>query len=202
MDYRVNVPEGESGGWAVQRFKIEDDMRLWRLKMDGRDGGMKAGQIYTRLIRTDTRWANPMMSDTPMEVRDHLYAIGHMAGRVLINGLGIGMVLKAALARPSVTHIDVVEIDEDIINLVWPTYADDPRATLHHDDALTIKWPTGTRWDVAWHDIWPTICTDNIETMSKLHRRYGRRTNWQGSWQRGEIQYYARRDRDAPRNRS
>lgn len=56
------------------------------------------------------------------------------------------------------------------------------------DGMLTIKWPTGTYWDVAWYDIWPEITSDNLEGMKRLHRSYGRRVGWQGSWARSLIE--------------
>jgi hypothetical protein len=67
------------------------------------------------------------------------------------------------------------------------------RLTIHHGDALTYKWPVGTRWTVAWHDIWDTICEDNLPDMNRLHRRFGRRVDWQGSWCRDLIETERRR---------
>lgn len=181
-DHKVAVPEGRKGPWYVERFTVEQDSpgRL-RYAMHGRD--VPPG-TYTRLMR-DGSWNEIMMSDTPMEMRDQfsaIFEIKQRGGRVLLNGLGLGMVLKAALASPQVTHVDVVEIEQDIIDLVWPTYAVDARAQVHHADAYTIEWQKDARWTVAWHDIWPTLCTDNLPLMAKLHRKYGRRVDWQGSW--------------------
>lgn len=39
--------------------------------------------------------------------------------------------------------------------------------------------------------IWDSLCADNLEEMTKLKRRFGRRTDWQGCW--GE--YQCRRDK-------
>jgi hypothetical protein len=54
-------------------------------------------------------------------------------------------------------------------------------------DALTMKWPPHTRWNIAWHDIWPSISRDNLPEMKYLHRSYGHRVLWQGSWSRELI---------------
>jgi spermidine synthase len=128
------------------------------------------------------------MSDTPAEKADHYEAV-HMienlpAKRVLINGLGLGMVLKAALSFDHVEHVDVVEIDQRVIDLVGPHYLKDPRVTIIHEDALkqTKKWPKGTRWDVVWSDIWPDINTDDLADHTTFGYAYGRRSQWQGSW--------------------
>jgi hypothetical protein len=82
-----------------------------------------------------------------------------------------------------------------VIALVGPHYARDPRVTIHHADAYTIRWPVGIRWDVAWHDIWADMCEDNLPGMATLHRRYGRRVEWQGSWGRERILADRRRSR-------
>jgi spermidine synthase len=178
----VTVPEGSIGTLRVERFTIERDDFGNFLQ------GMKHGRstrpgTYTALKDGGRIW----MSDTDAEKRDHMEAIHQIrswqAKRVLINGLGLGMVLAAALTFEHVEHVDVVEIDERVIELVGPHYAG-PRVTIHHADAYeqAKKWPAGTRWDVAWHDIWPHLCTDNLPQMARLHRSYGRRVDWQGSW--------------------
>lgn len=43
--------------------------------------------------------------------------------------------------------------------------------------------------------IWPEIVTTNLPEMTRLHRKYGRRVGWQGSWCREQLQYYARQER-------
>lgn len=138
-----------------------------------------------------------MMSDTPDEANDHAEVI-HMAwqwgGRVLIHGLGLGCVLSAVLASPHVTHVDVVEINEDVIALVGPYFqssVDEGRLTIHHDNCATKRWTPGTRWSIVWHDIWSQISEDNLLDDSEaewgisyatMHRKFGGRCIWQGSW--------------------
>lgn len=192
--FKVDIPEGKSGEWAIEKFTVEDSFQLMR--MMGR--APKVGETYTRLMR-DKSYDGPMMSDTPAEINDlwepYLWFKEDWVSHVLINGLGLGVVLKMALSQPHIQHIDVVEIDPDIIKLVAPSYPDS-RVHIHEADALTIQWPKGYGWSVAWHDIWSGICTDNLETMGTLHRRYGRRTQRQGSWQREYLQYKRRQERD------
>jgi hypothetical protein len=178
--YKVEVPEGASGMWRVERFEVsETDAAFSRIRAaaTGRERAVPAG-VYTRLMRGPVL----VMSDTPAEIRDHLEAIRRASGRVLIHGLGLGMVLKAVLAKPEVTRVDVVEKSEDVIRLVVPTYEVDPRLHIHHGDAFTFRFPPTERFDVVWHDVWDSICADNLPEMATLHRRYGRRTHWQGSW--------------------
>ncbi len=175
--YKVDVPEGKSGEWKVEKFTVtENDMRGISYALHGRP--VPAG-TYTRLMR-DGAW-DPMMSDTPAEILDHLDFIYEAKGRCLLNGLGLGVVLKALLAKPEVTQVDVVEIEQDVIKLVAPSY-NDPRVHIYNADAYTIVWDKTDRWTVAWHDIWANLCSDNLEEMTRLHRKYGHKVEWQGSW--------------------
>jgi hypothetical protein len=191
---KVDLKDGEVRGAVIDHFDVKErDITAIGYALHGRP--VPAG-TYTRLVVDGQLW----MTDTQAEIIDHYAVMKRMqraeTKRVLINGLGIGMILHAALANPSLEHIDVVELDARIIELVGSQYTD-PRLTIHHDDAYTIKWPPNTRWDVAWHDIWPTICGDNAEGMARLNRRYSRRVGWQGCWCEDEIKRINRRDRNA-----
>lgn len=183
-DMRVELPDIDAEGVVVRRFDItpEESKRTRLMAVMGGGRGFAPAGSYTRLNVDGRLW----MSDTPDEMRDHAEAYWEAqrrGGRVLINGLGLGMVVGAMLRLPQVEHIDVVELDERVARLIGEHYAGD-RVTVHHADAYDIQWPTGTRWTVAWHDIWPTITGENLAGMHRLHRKYGRRTDWQGSWAR------------------
>jgi hypothetical protein len=194
-DYKVDVPEGECDGAVVKRFEVtRESLENLRLSFAGR--GCIPG-TYTQLTVDGVLW----MSDTTAEIRDHLTPIlqarrDREARRVLINGLGLGMVLKAILAVPWIEHVDVVEIDKRVISLVGPTYTADPRVNIIEADAYAQAkaWPPGTRWDLAWHDIWTDPSTDTLDDMTRLHRSYGRRVRWQGSWGREMLLRQRRHD--------
>lgn len=166
----------------------EDDARIERLRaaIGGHGRGMFRPGTVKQLVVDDIMW----MSDTPDERHDHVDAVWQAqrrGGRVLVNGLGLGMVIGALTRIDAVEHVDVVELDGRIIEAIGPHYASD-RVTIHHADALEMRWPAGTRWSVAWHDIWPTITPENLPSMARLHRMYGRRADWQGSWARYECE--------------
>lgn len=185
----VEIPEGKKGNWTVAKFEVgENDIGALREALAGRP--IPPG-TYTRLTHNNT----VVMSDTPAERWDHYGFVRAAKEHVLINGLGIGMCLKAALAKPEVTRATVIEIDQDVIDLVGPSYSDDLRVDIVCMSAFDYKPPKGTRYGAVWHDIWPHICTDNLPEMHRLHRKYGRRTNWQGSWCRERCEYHARQDR-------
>lgn len=123
-----------------------------------------------------------VMEDSRRELARHLPILLRGTGRILVSGLGLGCVVRGLLSKPEVTHVDVVELDRTILELVGPEFAENPRVSLHHGDALTVAWSSGTRWDYAWHDIW-----SEEESLSLLHAhllaRYDGMVEHQGAWQ-------------------
>ena len=207
MDLKVSVPEGKSanGRVIVQKFDVskqQSQNTLMRQLAQGRSRGYVPEGRYTRLIVDGDLW----MSDTRDEQTDHYPAISafkrcNNGARVLITGLGIGMVLGAALRMPNIAHVDVVEIDPDVIKVVAPHYR--RMALLNHKGLHIIQgdamerskvFGNGDTWDAAWHDIWPTISSENLESMTTMTRRYMRKTQWQGFWCRDECRRLRRRE--------
>lgn len=196
-DWKVSVPEGKSGLWSVECFEVtEADSRFDALRAINPSsfGRFTPAGHYTRLMRGGT----VVMSDTPDEIRDHSYFVRRAQGRVLIAGLGLGVVLKALLAKPEVSSVDVVEQSEDVVKLVWPTYQADQRARLIQADILEWQPEKGQKWDHAWWDIWDNICSDNLKDMTKLNRRFARRVPNKGAWAQGQCQAARDRWRDSP----
>ena len=181
--YKVDVPEGRIGDWAVERFEItEDGAKFHNLRATIHGFGYRSVRPgnYTRL----THNGNIVMSDTRAEICDHLEIIRKAKGNVLLNGLGLGLVLRACLLKPEVNYITVIEIAPEVIGLIEPHLRKQfgNRFTIHEADAVTWKAPKNFRWDVVWHDIFDAICIDNLPTMTKLKRRYGNRCDWQECW--------------------
>lgn len=180
---KVSVPEGAAGSWCVERFTVtEKDVEIANMRAMFKPGGwrrMIPAGTYTRL----RCGGQLVMTDTPAEMYEHSEPVFHAEGDVLLNGLGLGVVLKALLNKESVSSVTVVEKSEDVLSLVAPSY-ELPNVTFVHADAREWRPKTGVRYSVAWHDIWNDICSDNLPEMIALHRAYGRRCNWQGSWSR------------------
>lgn len=187
--YKVDVPEAEKGGWAIQRYTVSQaDAELDALRGLMRDGRFVSAGTYTRLIQNDgTIW----MSDTPDEIRDHWPIFNNGAGVVLLHGLGLGVTLQALLRKDTVYHVTVIEIEQAVIDLVEPHYRERfPGRSFEiiHADALTWQPPKGVQYNAVWHDIWPDLSMANLPEMHRLHRRYGRRSHWQASWGRAYLE--------------
>lgn len=123
-----------------------------------------------------------VMEDSRRELLQHAPIWNVARGRVLVTGLGLGCVVRGLLASDHVTRVDVVELDSEILDVVGPEFAGEPRVELHHGDALKVKWPATTRWDFAWHDLW----TDGPVHLQNLHvqllKKYRKHVPRQGAW--------------------
>lgn len=177
MDTTVDVLDGVSGDWRVETFEVEKPSVYLLIK-----GRPITPGIYKRLMYK----SQVVMSNTPAEIRDFMSFVWRAKGNVLINGLGLGVVLKAILQKSDVESVTVIELSEDVIKLVAPYFAD-PRVTIVQADAMTWKPPKDIRYNAVWHDIWTYVCEDNLDDMKILHRRYGRKCDWQASWCRDQL---------------
>lgn len=107
-------------------------------------------------------------------------------GRVLIAGLGLGMVPYHLAQLSRVDQIDIVEINPDVIQLVHPRISHPKiriqqcgieefgRAELDKPKADRLKW------DVIYFDIWPTITYDDQPQITRLKRMFRPLLNREG----------------------
>ena len=122
-----------------------------------------------------------VMDDSHTELSRHLPIWLHAWGNILVTGLGLGCVVRGLLANPKVEHVDVVEIDKDILAMVGPDFASQERVTLHHGDALTFPLPSRLTWDYAWHDL---FCKEgHLQILhARVLLRYQDVCRHQGAW--------------------
>jgi spermidine synthase len=175
-----HIPEIKFGLWSFWRVAAPGAgvQEIW-----GVDNLAILGRISWLTVHQDEY--EIVMEDSNPELRRHLPIFRHGRGRVLVSGLGLGCVVRGLLAKPEVEHIDVVEIDREIIDHFGAEFAGDSRVTVHYGDALKYRWPRGTRWDVAWHDI---VCVKGDGLLFqhlRLVRRFYGRCKKQGWWGTG-----------------
>lgn len=181
----IPVADARSGDWAVESFEMsERQSRFTKLRASlGHTLEYCPPGKYKRLVRGRTI----VMSNTPMELLTNQPIIRAAKGRVLINGLGLGMVLVAILKKKSVKEVRVIEKSEDVIKIVGPAFTADPRVQIIQGDAFKYDLNPGESFDCVWHDIWDAICGDNLAEMKKLEARYAGRCFWQDSWGKREC---------------
>lgn len=169
----VRVKPGVSEHFQIDEFTVDCEYaRAFNLReMWNRTRRFIKPGTYTRL-RGDGRGV--IMSNTPAEIDDHREAVNLAHGDVFIAGLGLGMVLEAMLSKADVYSITVLEIEPEIIGLVAPYYADEPKVSILCGDARepSAVLPDGKRFDFLYFDIWDTICGDNYGEMKDLNRLY------------------------------
>ena len=144
--------------------------------------------------------------DTPDERRDALPFIYRVEQEkpetVLVNGLGLGSIIGGLAHVPSVTTISSARSTRTSSPSSARTSNGSAGSTgsSSASDRVTPSPPTstwgkGTRWDAAWHDIWPTISGDDYEEHKRMRRLYGRRVGFQEVWQGDEVRRLARQER-------
>lgn len=205
---------GKCGDASVTHFTVtEKDADSFNLSLIF-SAGSRGQQIdpgkYVRLHVGGSTVDNLMMSDTPMERRSNWEIRRAAHGRVLIAGLGIGMILHPILdpkrtsrrfnaweQLPSVEHVTVIENNLHVIKLVKPSLERyGGRLEIIHasifdvDPKVFLTAGNGGKFDTVYFDIWPTCSQDNLPEIAKLHQRWKSRLNRGGptppfmsSWQ-------------------
>jgi len=201
MKINITIPDNKSGDWEISSFEInKDQASLFNTQQlfSGVYGRSVQPGKYKRL----TYKQEVIMSNTPAEIRDHGHFIykAKRSKKILINGLGLGVALTEILTSDIVEHVKIIENSQDVINLITP-YFNDTRIEIIHENALKYKPIKNEKFDCVWHDIWAEISDENIPDMIKLHRRYGKRTKWQGSWCRNRCEQMRKEDKRDEENR-
>jgi hypothetical protein len=225
-DYRAHVPVGRSGPWRAGPVSSLPDspeaiLSNWVAEAEGlppAPPGLNMALIH------DQRGL--VMSDVPAEIAGALPFLDAMAARarsrVLIAGLGLGIVPAWLLVNARVARIDIVEIDPHVIELITRDagepgapnrWAADPRLHIWTGDAHTWwgffalrgcalhdRCLGPDRFDGAFFDIWDTVSPGNLPSMHRLHRRFARQVDgrmW--SWERPECEAMRARGQTLPR---
>lgn len=173
------IPTGDFFGfWSIRRIR-RDESILGEL-------GLIDGPYMTMLFRWTMAnihlpFGDVVMEDSLRELRRHLPLWMNARGRVLLTGLGLGCCARGLAINPNVQHVDIIEIDRDILAQIGPEFAANPKFTFHRADALKWRIPRSSHWDVAWHDI-----HDDNGQLQVLHgfliRRFAPYADIQGAW--------------------
>lgn len=111
------------------------------------------------------------MSDTPMEYETNYPAINIAKGDVLECGLGIGLFTYHASKRKQVKNITIVELEKDVIDLVYPV-VENKKTNIINSDALNFLKSTNRKFDTIHIDLWGDILPyKEIEPVMKIAKR-------------------------------
>ncbi|MGE0289313.1 MAG: hypothetical protein AB7I42_26440 [Bradyrhizobium sp.] len=181
----ASLASQEFGPWKIERRKAVVGNLPDEIAFDMMVAGWDDYTILFRVSARTLHLANQsevVMEDSITELRKHLpiWMVGR--GRILVTGLGLGCVVRGLLASDRIEHVDVIEIDPDVLRIVGAELNGNPRVTLHHADALTWEIPAGGKWDFAWHDIWTDGDTNLQILHAELIKRFLPHTKNQGAW--------------------
>jgi len=187
----------EKGVASITKYKFsERDNPLYNLRAS-RDGNHEHRMYDGTYVRLHVK-GELMMSDTAMERITNKGFIQHASGRVLIAGLGVGLILQAILEKSEVTEVVVVEKYQDVIDLVAERFAH-PKLRIVCADIFEYNLPKEERFDTIYFDIWAEISTENLAEMRKLHAKYRRnkrsKESYMDSWYRSRLQKIRTRER-------
>lgn len=201
-DYEVKsiVPlykeKEEKGIVSITRYEFKDDL-LFNLRVM-RDGGdlfvMKPGHYCRLTINKEL-----VMSDTFLERKSNREFIRKANGRVLIAGLGLGLIIHNILHKQDITEIVVIEKHQDVIDLVSPKF-NDSRLKIICDDIFNYLPKKEDKFDTIYFDIWTDITIENLDDIKLLHNKFKNKLNrensrsWMNSWMKEYLQEAKRKE--------
>lgn len=157
----IRIPEAKIGKWEVvhkiQPEGKELDVLTMRDALFGFGGQPKKFRCETdyiihELLEDGNRW----MSDCPQEIYTQYELFKRFKGDVLVGGLGLGYAPQAIAELPDVTSVTVVEIQPEVVKLVW-NHLQSNKITLIKGDLFVWLDRCKTqrkKYDYAFYDIW------------------------------------------------
>lgn len=163
-DMTALLEDDRQGRFGIDHFTIDSNTLSGARAMIRQ--GIPAGE-YVRL----TDGFEVVMSNTPMEKRTNRQFVETAHGRVLIGGLGIGMIILAIQDKEDVNEIIVIEKNQEVIDLIQPQLNFNNKVKIVKGDVFTYE-PEG-KFNTIYMDIWYAIGSDIYkEEMMPLMKRY------------------------------
>lgn len=154
------LEERTVGDFSLSKFEIKSDDLYAILH------GIPCGKFVRLLHRGEV-----VMSDTDMEKRTNANFVGNAHGKVLIGGLGIGLILLAIQDKPEVEKIVVVEKHHEVIDLIKDQLPLNNKVEIVNADVW--EYESTEKFNTIYMDIWNYINTDVYqESMKPLMARY------------------------------
>lgn len=148
------------GDFELSHFEIGEDDVYAILR------GIPCGK-FIRL----THRGSVVMSDTEMEKRTNSAFVRNAHGKVLVGGLGIGLILLAVQDKADVEKITVIEKNKEVIDLVANQLPLNDKVEIINADVF--EYIPSEKYNTIYMDIWNYI-NQNVyrEQMKPLIIRY------------------------------
>jgi hypothetical protein len=157
----VNIPEGVLGDYEVAHYTSETTDNMWNIYLT-----MKNETHASHTVLLKAGCPMPIMQDSEAEYNEHQWLWDNATGRVLVGGLGLGMIHQALIDNPNVESVTIIESEQDVIDLVWEHCAKNDSFTLVVADFETWEPPEGSDFDTVWADTW---LVDNPITLKEYN---------------------------------
>lgn len=155
------LKDGKCGNFKLSHFKVTENDFYATVRC-----GIPTG-TYIKL----TNGIECVMSNTPMEERTNSDFVCSAHGKVLIGGLGIGMILLAIQDREEIAEITVIEKNKEVIDLVGSQLPLNSKVKIVNADVF--DYVPETKYNTIYMDIWNTINTEIYEEqMFPLIEKY------------------------------
>ncbi len=152
----------ESGAW---RFSI--------IRLPAAPGYFRGPQLLTLPVAVLSRGGVSWMSTVPMEIESQMPHAAVSSGKVIVCGLGLGVMAYAVAARRTVERVVVVERDPEVVALfrsysgleTWPQR---DKIDIVIEDARAFRCADA---DFLYVDIWPRYrMAETIGDMQAIYR--------------------------------
>jgi hypothetical protein len=158
-DYRMStiLKTGKRGSFEIKRGVVPEGTPLWTY--DHKQGTVSQAFCafdYPLMILLES--GDIWMSDSQPEVEEIMGAVAVAKGDVLIAGLGIGLLPTFLKDKEDVVRIDIVEMHQQVIDLVFDQIAS-PKMKIINDDIFHYLDTTSNKYDLIYIDIWKPITT-------------------------------------------
>jgi hypothetical protein len=162
----LDLPEMERGKYKIVHKTFDPGSRFEMLGHGGYvhfGGGVTIRMLLAEGSLGDTMW----MSDSPSEIED-MENLAHRAksGKVLVAGLGMGLLTEILASKPEVHVVDVIEISSDIAEMIAPFLSDKVNVVV----ADFSEWlnETDGNYDAVILDIWKDLNLDDLNDRFDL----------------------------------
>lgn len=194
----LNIPVGKSGEWEIEIKSSPPGMKYntanMRCVMFGGQKSKTVSWPHTTYWHYLKNKGGVVMSDIPCEHAQMTSCIKGMKGRVLVGGLGLGLVSTLLAKKRAVKEIYVVEDSTDVIQLVADHIRHPKIAHILCNDLLKeLKHMPDDYFDYAFYDIWTsdgestfhsTVCP--LYNLSKGKVKHPP-VNWNEDVMRGQL---------------
>lgn len=163
------IPEQSVGKFHIKKRIIKAGMVLTVDAMSIEEVLFNKNCTLTILregIKEDNDTESVWMSDTPMEFYKAWELVARAKGpKILVGGLGLGLVTHLLTLRNDISEITVVELQEEVIQMVSPSL--NGKVKIVHGDFLVEITRQENCYNTVIADLWKTGHTDKDTKLYK-----------------------------------